>query len=286
MTDDAPGKGRRIGSFEVVRTFAGHCAVLDHETREVMHPVVGPVRESEQLYVGPSRLVQRLRDARSPGSLVLLDVGLGAGSNALAAIRARLSLGAESRPLQIISFDRTADALRLALAPEHAIDFGITPALHTLATALLRDGGVEVPELTWRLVLGELPGTLAGLADGVADIAYWDPFSPRQNPALWGLGAFSALRRVCRPGATVHTYSGATAVRSALLLAGFFVGLGEPLGANKRATVAATERAALAEPLTTRFVERLGRSSAALPGDAPDNALQCIAAHPQLALHG
>jgi queuine tRNA-ribosyltransferase len=286
MTEKPVEKGLRIGAFEVVRTFGGHWAVLDHDTREVMHPVVGPVRESQQLYVGPSRLVQRLQTGASTQPLVVLDVGLGAGSNALAAIVARLSLGDQGRPLHIVSFDRTADALRLSLAPAHAADFGVTPALHALAEELLRDRFVEIPGLTWRLVLGELPGTLAALADGVADIVYWDPFSPRQNPALWGVVAFSALRRVCREGATVHTYSGATAVRSALLLAGFFVGLGETLGANKRASVAAAERTELTEPLTRRFIERLGRSSAALPGDAPDDALLRIAAHPQFTIDG
>ncbi len=52
-----------------------------------MHPVVGPLVEAERLYVGPSRLRERLVDgAKDP--LVLLDVGLGAGSNAIAAWRA------------------------------------------------------------------------------------------------------------------------------------------------------------------------------------------------------
>ncbi|HVU49687.1 MAG TPA: hypothetical protein VHL80_03310, partial [Polyangia bacterium] len=45
---------------------------------EVMHPGVGPVVEAEQLYVRQSRLAERLREERT---VVVFDVGLGAGSN-------------------------------------------------------------------------------------------------------------------------------------------------------------------------------------------------------------
>ena len=114
-----------------------------------------------------------------------------------------------------------------------------------------------------------------------ADVVFWDPFSPRANPELWTIAAFTALRRLCRAGATVHTYSGATAVRSALLLAGFAVGVGEATGEHKAATVAAVDLEDLACPLDRRWLARLGRSTAGFPGDAPADALARVAALPQ-----
>jgi tRNA U34 5-methylaminomethyl-2-thiouridine-forming methyltransferase MnmC len=84
----------------------------------------------------------------------------------------------------------------------------------------------------WRLVVGELPGTLAG--EGAADVVFWDPYSPGRNPELWSVAAFTAVRRLCRVGTTLHTYSGATATRAALLLAGFAVGVGEATGGRAR----------------------------------------------------
>ena len=57
---------------------------------EVMHPVIGPLVEADALYVVPSRLAARLAqtsEADPTAPLVLLDVGLGAGSNAVAAWR-------------------------------------------------------------------------------------------------------------------------------------------------------------------------------------------------------
>jgi queuine tRNA-ribosyltransferase len=86
---------------------------------------------------------------------------------------------------------------------------------------------------------------------------------------------------VCREGATVHTYSGATAVRAALLLAGFAVGLGEPIGPGKQSTCAALDARDLVSPLDARWLERLRRSSAAFPPDAPADALARVEAMEQ-----
>jgi queuine tRNA-ribosyltransferase len=269
-------------SFRVVTTREGAAAMLDLDTGEVMHPVVGPLVEAEQLYLGPSRLAERLRAHPHP-ELVLLDVGLGAGSNAVAALALSEARTAPGPRLDIVSFDRTAAAMALALAGEHAEAFGFAPALREAGQTLLRDGVFETTRTRWRLVLGELPETLEREPAHTADVVFWDPFSPKQNPALWSVAAFSALRRLCRDGASVHTYSGATATRTALLLAGFVVGFGPELGGKKRATAAATQLESLREPCTRRFLERLLRSSAPLPSDAPEDALTLLAALPQLA---
>lgn len=262
---------------EVVTTRGGARAMLDHATGEVMHPVVGPSVEAQQLYCGPARLAERLL-AGGDTPLVLWDVGLGAGSNAAAAWRISEALAGTARRLEIVSFERDLTAFATALRPEHAADFGLDGEAGEAARAVLDGRRHTTARTGWRLVEGELPGSLLGEAEASADVVFWDPFSPRANPGLWTLAAFAALRRGCRGGATVHTYSGATATRSAMLLAGFAVGLGVQLGGSKRATAAAVGVADLAEPLDARWLERLGRSSAPFPADAPGDALARVAA--------
>jgi queuine tRNA-ribosyltransferase len=261
---------------EVVTTRGGARAVRDRKTGELMHPVVGPRVEAEKLYVGASRLEARLRE---PGieTLVLLDVGLGAGSNAIAAWKVSERLPASARRLEIVSFDHTTAALELAASDEHAAAFGFEGSAARAAHALLGSGRVETPRSVWRLETGELPSTLARVPPHAADVVFWDPFSPRANPELWTMAAFAALRLACRNGATVHTYSAATATRSALLLAGFAVGVGDDTFAGKQTTQAAVGIEGLARPLDRRWLERLARSSAALPADAPADALARIA---------
>lgn len=266
---------------EVVVTREGARAIRDRRTGELMHPVVGPRIEAELLYVSPARLAARLAED-DPRPLVIADVGLGAGSNALAAFE-RSAARAGGRPLSIVSFDHSLGALALAARDEHAAAFGYQGEGLAAARAVLERGAFTCAHATWRYVGGALPGSLAALADASVDVVFWDPFSPRANAALWSAGAFAAARRVCRDGATLHTYGGATSTRAALLLAGFAVGLGPVLGdgGKKRATEAAIVARDLDAPLDARWLERLARSSAPWPADAPADALARVRAAPQ-----
>jgi len=274
---------REDAGCEVVTTRSGARAMRDRETGELMHPVVGPLVEAEKLYVEASRLESRLGETEL-GPLVLLDVGLGAGSNAIAAWKVSERMPATARRLHIISFDRTTSALALALSDDHAAAFGFDgDALHA-ARSLLSDAHYETSRTEWRLEMGELPETLARVPGPSADVVFWDPFSPRATPALWTAATFAALRRVCRKGATVHTYSAATATRSALLLAGFAVGVGDATVAGKQTTQAALDVRALARPLDRRWLERLARSDVPFPADAPADALARIVALAQFSV--
>jgi queuine tRNA-ribosyltransferase len=79
------------------------------------------------------------------------------------------------------------------------------------------------------------------------------------------------------------TYSTATATRTALLLAGFAVGRGDPSGPKEETTAAADDASLLARPLDLRWLGRVERSSSPFPSDAPPDALSRIRAHPQFA---
>ena len=268
---------------EVVTTRDGARAMLDRRVGEVMHPVVGPAIEAMRLYCGPSRLAERLA-AGGEEPLVLLDVGLGAGSNAIAAWRISEGLPATARRLSIVSFERCLEPLALALRPEHGECLGLGGGAGRAAAAVLGRGEHEDLRTRWRLVVGELPGTLVG--EGTADVVFWDPYSPGRNPELWSVAAFTAVRRLCRVGTTLHTYSGATATRAALLLAGFAVGVGEATGDGRAGTCAALRAEDLARPLDLRWLARLGRSSAPFPADAPGDALARVRGLPQFVVGG
>jgi queuine tRNA-ribosyltransferase len=262
----------------VVVTTLGAPAVRDRALGEVMHPVVGPAVESERLYVAQSRLRERLGEGGPP--LVLFDVGLGAGANALAAWRASEEAPAGARRLEIVSFERDLAPLALALRPEIAPALGLERAAAAAGRALLAEGRCATVRTLWRLVPGDALHALAGEPE-LADLIFWDPFSPRVEAALWTAAAFAAVRARSGPRATLVTYSSATATRSALLLAGFFAGRGDPSGPKQETTAAAVDPRDLLRPLDGAFLRRLERSSAPFPPDAPGDALDRIRAHPQ-----
>jgi queuine tRNA-ribosyltransferase len=258
-------------THEVVRTRAGALAIRSVDAGEVMHPGVGPLAEAEALYVRQSRLGERLR----AGRVVVFDVGLGAGSNALAA---RAEAERSAGHLQLVSFERDLGALALALA--HGAAFGLEGESAVAARAVLERGCHQTEHTFWRLERGDALPALARQTVP-ADIVFWDPFSPRVNPGLWTATAFGVARARAAARATLFTYSASTAVRVALLLAGWAVGTGDAIGDKRQTTAAAAEVGDLARPLPRSWLQRLSRPDAPLPPDAPSDVRERVATMPQ-----
>jgi queuine tRNA-ribosyltransferase len=177
----------------------------------------------------------------------------------------------------VVSFERELGALTLAASPEGSARLGWSGEDVAAARAVLRDGRHEEPGISWQLSLGDALARLDA-EPSRADLVFWDPFSPKVNGALWTAGAFARLAARCAPGASLFTYSTATATRSALLLAGWVVGHGDASGPKEETTAAALPPALPARALDARWLARLGRSSAPFPADAPQDALARIGA--------
>ena len=247
-------------NHEVVRTRGGALAMRSLEAGGITASRRGAAASRPSSSTSAqSRLAERLL---ASSTLVLFDVGLGAGSHALAARAASERAPAEAGRLQLVSFERDLGALRLALETPSA--FGIDAEAADAARALLAHGRHDTARTTWRLEPGDVGEALARVAER-ADVVYWDPFSPRANPTLWTIAAFAALRRVAGPRCTLFTYSASTATRVALLLAGWAVGVGDPIGDKAQTTAAAAEPADLARPLDRAWLTRLARADVPLP---------------------
>ena len=272
----------RDGDFELVTLRNGARAVRHLGHGEVMHPSVGPWQEALRLYVEQPRLAERLRVPGEP--LVIHDVGLGAATNAVAALTCARALGAERRrELELVSFEVDLAPLRLALAD--AAGFPFLQPFREAAEGLMREGVWAGEGVRWRLHLGDAQGWLgAGLPR--ADLVFFDPFSPASNPDMWTVPVLQRIREGCREdgqGALLLTYSAATPTRVTLLLAGFYVGAGLSTGTKGETTVGATRREALEAPLGERWLERWNRSSSRAPhGEALTPELEArVLAHPQ-----
>ena len=113
-----PVKPRRLGDYEVHVAPEGFASIRQISSGEIMHARTPPAEEAQLLYVEPSRLAERLRDAASAEELIVWDVGLGAAANAMAAIRcyeAQAAAGGPVRAMRVVSFEHDLDSLRLAL---------------------------------------------------------------------------------------------------------------------------------------------------------------------------
>ncbi|HUM10417.1 MAG TPA: MnmC family methyltransferase [Myxococcaceae bacterium] len=266
-----------LSDFEAVILGSGEVSIRDRRSGEIMHPGLGPRREAELLYVEQTRLVERL-SAAGAAPLRVLDVGLGAATNALAVVDCAARV--KGSALHLTSLERDDGPLRLALGdPER---FPVQAAHREVLESLLARHSVERPGLRWTWREGDALDSL-GLLEALQDVICFDPFSPEVNPALWTVEALRRFRQVLAPGGLLSTYSASTRTRVTLLLAGFWVGTGAT-AAVKETTVASDGPAALQAPLGPRWLQRWRRSSARAPHGVErlsPELERAVLAHPQ-----
>ena len=174
------------------------------------------------------------------------------------------------------------DSLRLALT--HHWDF---PYLRHGGPAGILAGGRwqsrEFAGLSWELVTGDFLENIGGArgpATAAPEIIFYDPFSGNSDDRLWTFDAFRRLRAACGGrGTELFTFSASTAVRGALLAAGWYVARGRGIGSRPETTVALTPEAlggpdpGRHELLAAGWLEKWRRSGARTPPGVPPHEL-------------
>jgi tRNA U34 5-methylaminomethyl-2-thiouridine-forming methyltransferase MnmC len=291
-------------SYCLVYLRNGACSVRALAEAETFHPVIGPAMEAEALYARQLRLPERVRE--TDGEFVIWDVGLGAAANALTVVRiiredlamrwsSRFSVSQRTIPqrgielphpapkiLRLISFDHTTDAAAFAL--EHGAELGYVAGYESALAELVQNHSVkfgdDLLQVEWTLEPGDFPARLVSAREDARptqnELApphaiLFDPHSPKKNPAMWTVPLFADLFRRLDPQrpCALATFTRSTMARVALLLGGFFVGVGHPSGLKEETTVAANRLDLLDEPLDHRWLERAKSSHSAEPLSGP-----------------
>ena len=234
---------RARGDYEV-HVHNGHSSIRQISSGEIMHSVSDPYEEAVRLYVDQPRLHERIKETPTL-PFTIWDVGLGSATNAMAAILRYEELGRnlsdsqnQYSHLTILSFENDLDPLALTLKNPAFFPHIRHPAPYTL----LKEGlwVSSDKRITWRLLRGEFLTVLPTLEkNSPPDLIYYDPFSYKTNPTLWTWDLFKELFTYSAENkTTLITYSASTAIRAALLAAGFRVALGAPSGPKESTTVA------------------------------------------------
>jgi tRNA U34 5-methylaminomethyl-2-thiouridine-forming methyltransferase MnmC len=249
-------------NYELVPLKNGLFSIRLRSNGETFHPVIGPVAEAEALYVRQLNLRERARD-----NFVIWDIGLGAGGNVLTTIRHLADLPIT---LNIISFDHTLEPLQFAL--EHAGHLEFPAGFEEPIKKMLCDHTVAFQhsklQVRWQVHVADFPALLAGpTALPAPDAIFFDAYSPARNAVMWTLPLFENLFRRLDPRrpCTLATYTRSTIPRVTLLLAGFFVGAGDPVAGKEETTIASNDLALIEKPLAARWLERARTSHSAEP---------------------
>ena len=297
--------------------------LVDQPSGESMHPRNSPFTEALELYVLGSSLLRQLAPSDIPGTekqaeskntnlpvpptapvhealpassvptLVVWDVGLGAGYNAMALLGFIARHRPQNMRVRLVSFENDLDSFKLAL--EHRDKF---PHMrHQGPELLLRQGFWQHPHeyVRWELIQGDFASALDEAAD--PHVIFYDPFSTKTNPSLWSFEIFKKIFAKCHhQSSELLTYSTSTRVRSALLAAGFHVGKLPNKGPQQEATFAFTPPLArklgnshhrAGQLLSAGWLTRWEKSSAKLPWDVlesqedQDAFFRRVTQHPQ-----
>jgi queuine tRNA-ribosyltransferase len=264
----------RLGDYEIHTSPRGFSSIRQISSGEVMHSVNAPGDEADKLYVEQSFLAARLLKREAPADeLVIWDVGLGAAFNAMAAIhcfeRCYVEKGETAlRPMRLVSFEWDLDPLTLAVKNPACF-----PHLrHAAPCHILQNGkwGHVSRLLQWELLKGDFRDLIESAT--IPELIFYDPFSSKTDAALWTAAIFARIFTRCLPqSAELYTYSASTAVRVALLTAGFFVAQGAGTGPKSDTTIAfTTAKGAGDHPLSPRllgadWLTRWRRSDAKFP---------------------
>ncbi len=277
--------------YKLVQLSNGTLSVHSLAHAETFHPVVGPVAEAEALYVKQLGLVDRIR--QHPGEFVIWDVGFGAAANPVTVLNATRQIPCQIR---LLSFDQTLQPLWFAL--KHAAELRYLTAYESILTQLAQEGHVTFTQenraVHWELHLGDFPALLNGRAASAwpkPHAVLFDAYSPATNPAMWTQPLFARLFQLLQPDrpCALPTYSRSTMLRVTLLLAGFYVGTGHPIGEKEETTIAANTLDLITDPLDRRWLWRARHSKSAEPLQKPiyrqaplsETSWEALLRHPQ-----
>ena len=283
-----------LGNYEIHRSAQGFCSIRQQSSGEVMHSVNDPSEEANRLYIEQSCLAARLVQQPAPAdALVIWDVGLGAAFNAMATIQCFENCYAQRgeqnlRLLHLVSFECDLDPLILATNNPDCF-----PHLRHAAPASIRKNGKWAHTsglLQWELHKGDFRECLESAH--IPDLIFYDLFSFKIDSALWAAEIFTRIFQRCAEKSTeLYTYSASTAVRVALLAAGFFVAAGIGTGPKSTTTMAFTkETGAKDHPLQPQllgqqWLTRWRRSHVQFPSTLTykerEHYNQLIEMHPQ-----
>ena len=184
---------------------------------DIYHSADGGLEQAQHVFLAGNDLPRAWRDREL---FVILETGFGLGLNFLATWQHWREDPQRCQRLHFVSIEKhpfaRADLAQLharwpqlaALAGELQAQWPLlTPGVHRL---LLDNGRV-----TLTLLFGDAATQIRKLAVQ-ADALYLDGFAPAKNPALWDSQFLKAVSRLCKPGATLATWSVAAAVREAL----------------------------------------------------------------------
>ena len=206
--------------------------------RDCYHPRTGPLAQAQHVFIAGNGLPARWAGR---AQFAILETGFGLGNNFLATWQAWRDDVSRCRRLIYVAIERHPPTLQdLRRAHARSPQPELAAALLTAWPALLPNLHVlpfDHGAITLLLGFGDIATLLPQIRARI-DAFYLDGFAPEVNPDMWQPRVIKGLGRLAAPGASVATWSVATALRASLVSAGFEVRLSGGISGKRAITLA------------------------------------------------
>ncbi len=202
---------------------------LNEQIGECYHSFKGAVEEALIKYAVPCKIREL---AKKNGKITILDVCFGMGYNSAMAISEAL---AENPDCEIEVVGLEYDPLIISKIQEvnPEIPFFIHYKKLNLGSLDFSQEKVHV-----KVILGDARETVKELPADHFDAVFFDPFSPKTSPEMWGAEFFEQMYRVMKNSALLATYSCARMARDNMSKAGLVYDDGPVWGRRGPGTIA------------------------------------------------
>jgi tRNA U34 5-methylaminomethyl-2-thiouridine-forming methyltransferase MnmC len=201
----------------------GSYTFFSTEFGETFHSVQGARTEAFQKFAQATRLAQKAQAPSEYLSIRLLDVCYGLGYNTAAALETIWSVNSKCA-IELYGLELDPTVPTGALTPDLLGCW--SPPVQSVLQDLGQVHHHRQDRLRAKLLLGDARQTVKTLIQTgfKADAIFFDPFSPQHCPQLWSVEFFQAIAECLAPDGILSTYSRSAAVRTALQLAGLYIG--------------------------------------------------------------
>ena len=184
--------------------------------------------ESYHVFLRGNQLEQRWRRLPENSVFTIFEAGFGSGLNFLACLNLWRKI-APTAHLNYISCDKMPFTTEQLQQAHQTFSEQLTDEITTFADKIdAVHEGVNVYQIEAQVQLTLLYCDITNwreyTPDNIAlDAVFMDGFSPARNPAMWSQNLCDSLHELCKPGATLSTFSVAGVIKQHLKQAGFSI---------------------------------------------------------------
>lgn len=201
---------------------------LNEQVGECYHSLKGAAEEARQKYV----ISCKIKELAKTGKIRILDVCFGLGYNSAMAISEALAENPECE-IEVVGLENDAGIISRIQEVNPPILFY---QHYKKLTPLNRE--FTHKKVSVKILLGDARNTITRLADNHFDAVFYDPFSPKTSPQMWGVSLFQDVWRVMNSSAIMATYTCARMARDNMNKAGLMYDNGPIWGRRGPGTIA------------------------------------------------